>query len=363
MQYCLIIKQTKEVRSSGIFYAFHTFRGIKFSKTGCPWVYLNFETAIFWIYTPPGMPGRQNESVDLGIFVSMFLCKNPGSAPFLGAGWTQGIYLKTHVAKQPSKNTKTRWFKAWPFKKTQTSCRSRFCQLQGFFFVKSPSQKKVTSGIARRNMERLVCWLGLGWLLLCSPPPCPTSFVGKMGWRWSGTLMWTWQTHTHRAFVRYRNCVCVCACVFLKDYTFTESSSLYLKIDAWNTIVSFWPVFRGYVSFRECISVYCTFFRIEHVLIPYLGEWLIVFHQPLHVHPSMCGHVGKDSLCPRKNTKTLFGGHRAPLVPSYPACKDGFSISMWNAVRAKNIPLSSHQNPYNIPLYWLFNRDPYKCLL
>lgn len=173
------------------------------------------------------MPGRQNESVDLGIFVSMFLCNNPGSAPFLGAGWTQGIYLKTHVAKQPSKNTKTRWFKAWPFKKTQTSCRSRFCQLQGFF-VKSPSQKKVTSGIARRNMERLVCWLGLGWLLLCSPPPCPTSFVGKMGWRWSGTLMWTWHTHT-QSFCEVSE---LCVCFSSLRYTLTESSSLYLKIDA-----------------------------------------------------------------------------------------------------------------------------------
>ena len=37
---------------------------------------------------------------------------------------------------------------------------------------------------------------------------------------------------------------------------------------------------------------------IETVLIPYLGEWLNIFHQPLKTSqklPDMVGHVGKDS--------------------------------------------------------------------
>ena len=41
------------------------------------------------------------------------------------------------------------------------------------------------------------------------------------------------------------------------DMTLPETDSLHLKMDGWNTIVSFWEglLFRGYVgyvSFREC---------------------------------------------------------------------------------------------------------------
>ena len=41
---------------------------------------------------------------------------------------------------------------------------------------------------------------------------------------------------------------------FYKDYTLPETNSSHLKMDGWNTIVSFLenPIFRGYISFREC---------------------------------------------------------------------------------------------------------------
>ena len=175
---------------------------------------------------PPRMPGRQNECVDLGIFVSMFLCNNPGSARFWVLGEPKAYIWKPMWQNNPAKTLKPGDSRPDLSKKPKQVAGRDFANFKGFLW-NHHHKKKVTSGIARRNMERLVCWLGLGWLLLCSPPPCPTSFVGKMGWRWSGTLMWTWHTHTELLWG-----IGMCVCFSSLRYTLTESSSLYLKIDA-----------------------------------------------------------------------------------------------------------------------------------
>ena len=41
-----------------------------------------------------------------------------------------------------------------------------------------------------------------------------------------------------------------------ENITLPETNGLHLNMDGWNTIFLLgWPIFRGYVSFRECITV------------------------------------------------------------------------------------------------------------
>lgn len=140
----------------------------------------------------------------------------------------------------------------WPFFEKPKRWRSRFCQLKGL--------REIT----------------FGWLLLC---PAPTSFVGKMGWRWSGTLMCTW--------------LGVVFFLWGIPYTLTEANSLHLTIDGWK-------ITDG--QFSEAILVsgtvfQSTFFCIE-ILIPYLGECISLYFINLLKHPdhpSMFGHGGHPS--------------------------------------------------------------------